>query len=57
MFLASGFDTVFKSLSPFHEWGHQSRDIWLAYPKQKNRSTGELRIDPDKRPIDHPGLG
>ena len=23
--LASGFDTVFKALAPFHEWGHQSR--------------------------------
>ena len=54
--LVSGFDTVFKALSPFHEWNHQSRDIWLAYPGNGGSSVNDFKRDPDIRPINHPGI-
>ena len=28
----SGYEGVFKPLYPYHEWGHQTRDIWIALP-------------------------
>jgi len=52
----SGFGTVFKPLYPYHEWGHQARDVWLALPGPSNPARLPLRKDPDPRPLAHPGL-
>ena len=54
--VTAGYGTVFKPLYPYHEWSHQSRDIWLALPNPANTNITPLRIDPDPRPLDHPGL-
>ena len=52
----SGYEGVFKPLYPYHEWGHQTRDIWLALPTMPIFSNLPLRNEPDKRPISHPGM-
>ena len=52
----AGFKYIFRSLYPYHEWGHQSRDIWVAKRDVIDSLDLPLRIEPDKRPIDHPGL-
>ena len=52
----SGFKYVFKSLYPYHEWGHQSRDVWIAKRDVFGPLEMPLKSEPDTRPIDHPGL-
>ena len=53
----SGFSGVFRALMPFHEWGHQTRDIWIAVPGDiHHRQNLILRADPDVRPLNHPGI-
>ena len=53
----SGFAGVFRALMPYQEWGHQARDIWIAIPgKRKYGENLNLRVDPDNRPINHPGM-
>ena len=52
--IKSGFKTVLKQLYPYHMWGHQTRDIWVALAK--GTSDMPLRKDPDDRPLLHPGL-
>ncbi len=54
--ITSGFGTVLKPLYPYHEWGHQTRDVWVAFPGPSDPNGLPLRIDPDQRPIDHPAL-
>jgi len=54
--VSSGFGTVFKPLYPYHEWGHQTRDVWLALPGPARPAGLPLRVDPDPRPWRHPGL-
>ena len=51
-----GFSYVYKSLYPYHEWGHKNRDIWLATPGEDNKRDIAFRTDPDDRPIEHPGF-
>ena len=41
--------TCLQSTIAFHEWGHQSRDIWLAYPSVDGSCNCEYRNDPDTR--------
>jgi len=52
----SGFGTVIKPLYPYHEWGHQTRDVWVALPNAANPLGLPLRTEPDTRPWAHPGL-
>jgi len=52
----AGFGTVLKPLYPYHEWGHQTRDVWVALPGAANQAGLPLRPDPDPRPWAHPGL-
>lgn len=52
----AGFSAVFRPLFPYHEWGHQTRDIWIALPDRGDRMNLPLRVDPDPRPWAHPGL-
>jgi len=54
--VTAGFGTVLKPLYPYHEWGHQTRDVWLALPGPANPAGLPLRPDPDPRPWAHPGL-
>ena len=54
--VSAGFGTVLKPLYPYHEWGHQTRDVWIALPGPVNPSGLPLRADPDPRPWAHPGL-
>ena len=54
--VSAGFGTVLKPLYPYHEWGHQTRDVWIALPGQTNPAGLALREDPDPRPWKHPGL-
>jgi len=54
--ITAGFGTVLKPLYPYHEWGHQTRDVWLALPGPANPAGLPLRPDPDPRPWAHPGL-
>jgi SAM-dependent methyltransferase len=54
--VSCGFGNVFKPLYPYHEWGHQTRDVWVALPWQANPAGLPLRTDPDPRPVAHPGL-
>jgi len=54
--VSAGFGTVFKALYPYHEWGHQTRDIWLAFPGKSDPAGLPLRDDPDPRPWAHPGI-
>jgi len=54
--VASGYEKVFKPLYPYHEWGHQTRDVWIALPGKDNILKLPLRLDPDPRPWAHPAL-
>ncbi len=54
--IMAGFGSVLKQLYPYHEWAHQTRDIWIAMPGESNPNNLPLRADPDPRPIPHPAL-
>lgn len=56
--ISAGFKTVFKPLYPYHEWGHQSRDVWCCINTRSSLPPLGLpmRNDPDLRPIRHPGF-
>ena len=54
--VSAGLGTVIKPLYPYHEWGHQSRDVWVAYPCNPDPCNIPLRPDPDPRPWSHPAL-
>jgi SAM-dependent methyltransferase len=54
--VSAGFGSVVKPLYPYHEWGHQTRDVWLALPAPADPAGLPLRSDPDPRPWAHPGL-
>ena len=54
--VSAGFSYVYKSLYPYHEWGHKNRDIWLASLGEDNKRDIPFRTDPDDRPIEHPGF-
>lgn len=54
--VTAGFGTVIKPLFPYHEWGHQTRDVWVAYPCEPDPCNIPLRQDPDPRPWAHPSL-
>ncbi len=51
-----GFGAITKPLYPYHEWGHKSRDIWLAFPGFSDPIGLPLRKEPDNRPNAHPAL-
>ena len=54
--VSAGFGTVVKPLFPYHEWGHQTRDVWVAYPCKPDPCNIPFRQDPDPRPWAHPSL-
>jgi 2-polyprenyl-3-methyl-5-hydroxy-6-metoxy-1,4-benzoquinol methylase len=54
--VSAGFCSVFKPLYPYHEWGHQTRDVWVALPGRANEGSLPMRTDPDPRPWAHPGM-
>jgi len=54
--VCAGFGTVLKPLYPYHEWGHQTRDVWIALPGDGHLNSLPLRREPDPRPWAHPGL-
>ncbi|GCE65668.1 hypothetical protein OMCYN_01614 [cyanobiont of Ornithocercus magnificus] len=52
----AGFGHVFKPLYPYHEWRHQTRDIWIGLPVLSDPPGIPFRNEPDTRPAAHPGL-
>ncbi len=54
--VSAGFGTVLRPLYPYHEWRHQTRDVWVAIPALENAHRCPLRPEPDLRPLKHPGL-
>lgn len=54
--VTAGFTYVYKPLYPYHEWAHRNRDIWVALPGKEKDLKFPLRVDPDIRPIEHPGF-
>ena len=53
----SGFRFVSKPLFPYHEWSHQTRDVWVArHGRLDNNKLYKYRDEPDRRPRNHPQL-
>ena len=54
--LHAGFGHINKSLFPFHEWEHKCRDIWFAHHSRRKSQKIHFRVEPDERPVMHPGF-
>ena len=51
-----GFTDVIKPMYPYHEWGHKCRDVYLCRVSSSPSYLPPLRVEPDTRETEHPGL-
>ena len=51
-----GFTDVMKPMYPYHEWGHKCRDVYICRVSSTPSYAPPLRVEPDTRESEHPGL-
>ena len=51
-----GFTDVIKPMYPYHEWGHKCRDVYICRVGSTDSYSPPLRVEPDTRDSEHPGL-